>query len=406
MIVKNIALLGQKDHGESTLIGQLLMQTGAATKVRIKEAQEYSKRQGKAFEPAFILDSFTEERLNEMTYDTTRAEIKHRGIAFALIDVPGHEELIKNMISGASYGELALLLVSAKKGEGIADQTKRHLFIARMLGIERLVVAVNKMDTRDYEEEAFEAVKEGLSRFISKMGFSGADVRFVPISAYKGEGLTRRSKAMRWYRGKPLIDVLYENAKRGGVKREGALRIIVQGKIPGAKADLVAGRVVSGSVRVGDRVVVLPQGSKARVDGISVKGARAGVGRAGENVALALTGYLPKDMRGTLMAGAAHTPRITERVRLKIFVTGAFGKSMRVKFNGITIPCKNVRVLRTINTVTGEANDSRKPRVLDAVEADVTLSRGVPVEDPAITKELGRFVLYNGDKFAGIGILE
>ncbi len=402
MQVRNIALLGHKDHGKSTLIGRLLMQTGAATRVRIREAQEYSRRLGRGFEPAFILDSFTEERLNEMTYDTTRAEIKHRGMALAFIDVPGHEELIKNMISGASYGEVAVLLVSAKPDEGIRGQTKRHLFVARMLGIDRLIVAVNKMDTVNYDEERFRAIERGLRGFISAIGFDERNVAFVPISAYDGENTVKRSARMRWYGGKPLVEMIYESAKKATPKATGMLRIAVQGTLPGG---LVAGKIVSGSVRAGEMVAILPKGAAVKVRNITVKGAVVKVGNAGNNVALALAGTLPKEMRGTIISGMSSRPIVTGMIRLRVFVTGAFGRAMSVKFNGIDIPCRKVRVLRVIDTTTGALRPG-PPRLLDAVEADITLSRKVPVEGYAITPELGRFVLYNKGMFAGIGIIE
>jgi translation elongation factor EF-1alpha len=406
MIVKSVALLGHKDHGKSTLIGSMLMQTGAATQARIREAEMYSKRMHKPFEPAFILDSFAEERLGEMTFDTTRAEIKHNGLAFALIDVPGHEELIKNMISGASYGEIALLLVSAKQDEGVRDQTKRHLFISRMLGIDRLIVAVNKMDTVGYSQERFEDVERELSRFIFKIGFAKQNVHFVPISAYKGENLVKKSQKIKWYRGRPLIDVLYDEARKGGKKHEGALRIITQGTISGDKGELIVGRVVNGSVSVGERISVLPLGSNATVEGIVVKGKKVRTGVIGENVALALDRVIDGELRGSVIASSANKPELKDKIKLKIFVTGRFGKRTLARFNGTEIACKSVKILHDIDTTTGEIVRTKKAKPLEAVEAEVRLVRKVPVESYDVTRELGRFVLYSDSKFAGIGTLD
>ena len=403
MHVKFIALLGHKDHGKSTLIGSLLMQTGAATKVRIKEAEEYSKRLHKAFEPAFILDSFAEERLQEMTIDTTRAEIKHRNLAFALIDVPGHEELIKNMISGASYGEIALLLVSAKRDEGIRDQTKRHLFISRMLGIDRLVVAVNKMDTVDYDEGRFVEVKEGLVKFIEKIGFDTPNVAFVPISAYKGENLVRKSREMRWYSGKPLLDALYASATKTNKTQDGALRIIAQGVIPGKKSNLIVGRVISGKIKVGEKISILPLGIDAKTRAIIVKNRSVGTGNVGENVALELDTPISGNPRGAVISGSRDKPAVKDAVKLRIFVTGKLGDGMTAKFNGIDIPCKGIRVLRSVSTTTGDAGKSKTAKALEAAEAELRLARKVPIENYEVTKELGRFVLYRKGKFVGIG---
>src|SRR5271169_5201570 len=134
-----ITMLGEKDHGKSTLIGNLLISTGHTTEARINEVKKTSK--SKRFEPAHILDSFVEEREQEMTIDTTRAELVYRNAIYELIDVPGHLELIKNMMSGASNSDIAILMVSAKREEGFRPQTKRHIFISTMFGTKALVVA-------------------------------------------------------------------------------------------------------------------------------------------------------------------------------------------------------------------------------------------------------------------------
>lgn len=405
MKVVSIALLGQKDHGKSTLIGSLLMQTGAATKVRIREAEQYSKRLGKALEPAFILDSFAEERLNEMTIDTTRAEIKHKDIAFSLIDAPGHEELIKNMISGASYGEVALLLVSAKSDEGIGDQTKRHLFLSRMLGMSRLVVAVNKMDTVNYDQEKFNEIRNEISKFISKMGFDIKHVRFVPISAYRGENLTKKSTKMKWYRGRPLVDVLYENAKEERVKRDGALRIIMQGSVESGSGIFAVGRVVSGRVKAGESAIILPIRKRVKIGEIIVKGKKARAGNVGDNVALGIGSNAANDLRGTVISGIESKPDVTDSMKLRIFVTGKFERGMVARFNGIEIPCIGMRILHSIDTTTGDFMTSKDAMPLGAVEAEVKLAKEVAVERYDITRELGRFAFYKGSELKGIGIV-
>ncbi len=380
------------------------MRTGAATKVRMQEAETYSKKLHKRFEPAFILDSFSEERENEMTIDTTRAEIKHKDLAFALIDVPGHEELIKNMISGASYGEIALLLVSAKKGEGIKDQTKRHLFIARMLGINKLIVAVNKMDLAGYSKETFDNIKKGLMTFIEKIGFSKENVNFVPISAYKGENLVKKSSNMKWYKGNALLEALYANAKSEEEKKEGPLRIIVQGALD-AENKLVAGKIVSGSLKTGEKLVFEPIGEEAIAKDITVKGKKVKNAEVGENVALALSNKINSELRGTVISSINDKPRITDSLKSLIFVTGKIGNKLMIKFNGIDIGCKGIKISNVLNTVTGEKEKSTKPRFLEAVNAEILISRKIPVENYDVTRELGRFILYSGGAFCGIGIV-
>ncbi len=403
MIVKMITLLGHKDHGKSTLIGNLLMQTGSATKVRINEARIYSKRLGKPFEPAFILDSFPEEREQEMTYDTTRAEIKYNDLAFSLIDVPGHEELIKNMISGASYGEVALLLVSAKKDEGVRDQTKRHLFIAKLLGMEKLIVAVNKMDAIGYGKARFEEIEKDLLGFILRIGFDRKNVSFVPISAYNGENLVKKSDNMKWYKGGTLIENIYSNAMGNAKRSPGALRIVVQGFVD--KDDgIIGGKVVSGKLRKGQGVCVLPKMHRAVVKDIIVKGKMVKSAGVEENVAIRLDKKPAFELRGTFISGSDDLPELKNSIEARIFVTSKIGKNLQIKFNGEDVKCSKISIIDVIDATTGlvSKNDTR---ILNAIDAKLILEKKLPIEKFDAIKELGRFTFYSDRKFAGFGIV-
>lgn len=404
-MVRSITLLGHKDHGKSTLIGNLLMLTNSVTQVRIKEAKIYSKKLHRDFEPAFILDSFHEERERGLTIDITRAEIAYKGIAFSFIDVPGHEELIKNMISGASYANTALLLVSAKRDEGIRDQTKRHLFIAKMMGIDRLVVAVNKMDAVRYSEERFDEIANGISGFIGKMEFNLKNVNFVPVSAYRGDNLVEKSTHMRWYGGDTLLDSLYAESGETEANVSGPLRLLVQGIIEG-KDRLVAGRIIKGKVSVGDRVCIVPNKEPIKIIGITLKGKSTRQARCGENVALKLDKPIKGDLRGSLICGKDYCPIPRDTVKARVFLTKRLGKGLSIKFNGMDVPAKSIRITKRIDPITGDADKSKAIKPLDAFEVELKLSKKIPAESFNDTRELGRFVLYSGKDFAGIGIID
>ncbi|MDE1869399.1 MAG: hypothetical protein KGH71_00235 [Candidatus Micrarchaeota archaeon] len=405
MLVKNITLLGHKDHGKSTLIGNLMILTKSVTDTRINEAKKTSKSLGRQFEPGYILDSFYEEREQEMTIDTTRAEMVHKELAFAFIDVPGHEELIKNMISGASYAEIALLIVSAKQEEGIRDQTKRHIFIARMLGIEKLVVAVNKMDLIGYSKEKFDGIVAELRRFIEKIGFTDKDVYFVPTSAYNGDNLIKKSKNIKWYKGKTLVDLLYINAKiEDRSKVNGPLRAIAQGFID-SNRETVVGKVISGKVSVGSEVTLLPFGDKEKVTSIAVKGKNVRSATVNDDVAIRFGKPVNQNIRGAIIAGRDEKPIVTSSIESTIFVTGKIKGNLVVKVNGKEIKCKKLEVLKHIDTTNGNVTSEKKADELNAIRAKLTLETKIPVEKFEDVKELGRFVLYSDKKFAGIGIV-
>ncbi|MGA2800436.1 MAG: GTP-binding protein [Candidatus Micrarchaeaceae archaeon] len=406
MIVKRITLLGHKDHGKSTLIGNMLILTDRVNPAKLKEAQRTSKTLAKRFEPGFILDSFHEEREGGLTIDTTRTEkIPHKGIAFEFIDVPGHEELIKNMMSGASQADIAVLIISAKSDEGIRDQTKRHLFIAKMLGIKKLVVAVNKMDLIGYKEQKFDAIKREMAKFIEQIGFSRNDIYFVPISAYMKDNLITRSSKMPWYRGKTLIELLYINAKSEDAEKGKELRVLLQGFLDGERK-MIGGKVVSGTMHVGDSVGVWPSGFSSKVSEIVVKGTRTKVAKTGASVAFKLNDSFNSEVRGSVLADKANPPKPRDTIRALIFVTHPRMKSIKIKFNNVEINCNSLKVLKYVDTITGKATEKGRLRPLGAVEAELKLEKKLPFESHSKTEELGRFLIYSGREFAGIGTVQ
>lgn len=407
MLIKRITLLGHKDHGKSTLIGNMLILTNRVNPAKYREAERLSKSLGTRFEPGYILDSFQEERTGGLTIDTTRTEkIPYNDLAFEFIDVPGHEELIKNMISGASYADMALLIVSTKREEGIKEQTKRHLFIARMLGIHRLVVAVNKMDLSGYKEEIFEEVKKELIKFIERIGFSKANIYFVPVSAYYKDNLTTKSKKMKWYRGKPLLDLLYEEAKKEDPieAEERALRVVLQGFVDSERS-FIGGKIVSGKMKLGEKVHILPDGFKSSIREIVVKATKVKRADFGASVAVKLKDKIRSEVRGSVMTDGSDLPIVGRETKALIFVTHQLGKNPMVKFNGVDIHCKGLKILKVIDTTTGEQKKGKLKR-LDAIEAKIDFGKKMAVESFEKTKELGRFVLFSKDKFSGIGIVE
>ncbi len=408
MLVKKITLLGHKDHGKSTLIGNMLILTNRVNPAKLREAQRLSKSLGKRFEPGFILDSFQEEREGGLTIDTVRTEkIPVKDLAFEFIDVPGHEELIKNMITGAAYADLALLIVSAKSDEGVRDQTKRHIFLAtKMLDVKKFVVAVNKMDLVGYKKEKFENIKNELIRFIEGTGVSKEKIHFVPVSAYRKENLVTKSKNMPWYSGKPLLDVLYLNALAKDRENGKDLRVVLQGFVDPAKT-FVGGRVVSGTLSVGQKVCVLPSGFESSIKEIIVKNKRVKKADTGFSVAFSLRNPIKSEARGSILAGIDNPPAVKKTIKALIFVTRTGKTDLKIKFNDIEIGCKSIKVLRKINVTTGEGMmEHKRVESLNVIEAEVELDRKQPFESYDKTHELGRFILYQKDKFAGIGIVE
>ncbi len=393
MKVYRVAMLGHKDHGKSTLIGSLLIKTKSVTKQRIEEAKKASKELGKAFEPAFLLDSFYEEQRNGMTLDTTRAEIHYKNVAIELIDVPGHEELIKNMITGASYASAAVLIISAKKNEGIRPQTKRHLYLASMLGIDKLLVAVNKMDTVNYSDEVFNNIKNGIEPFIKELNLK--EYYFVPISAYNGENLTTNSIHMKWYKGKPLLDVLLRLLKTNKSKDKRFIGI-VQSKIE----DKFAIHILNGELKSNDLVKVLPQGKIAKVKSIYNGLKPSNKAKVGDNVMISTDVVLN---RGDLLV---HKNDKLEPVSMflgKIFLAKNIDKrNVIIRINGLDYNAK-ISFIKRIDPTRNKELDG-KPEQLEVAIVKVNVEKSVAVEPFEINKDIGKFTIFdNKNNFLGFG---
>lgn len=400
-----ITMLGEKDHGKSTLIGSLLIAAGAATEHRINEAKKYSK--GGRFEPGYILDSFEEERDQEMTIDTTRAEMVYKDNLFEFIDVPGHIELIKNMMSGASHGEIAILMVSMKEGEGLRPQTKRHVYIAGMLGIRGLIVAVNKMDLVGYDRAAYDKMKGEVSRYLKAIGFS-KPVSYVPVSAYDSQNLIKDSDKMKWYTGMPLIEELaLFTASRKASGSKGGLRAVVQDVIDHEGREMIFCLLTSGTIKAGQQIKLEPIGAKAKVSEIYLKGEKTDFAGAGTNIAIVVEGNA-RAKRGFVVCGSDDNLHSTKEFDSVTFFIKPVSKEsdFEIKINNNSVPAKVAEVKELISPITGGSKPgAAKIPSGNAARIRLKMDGQYPIERFADYNELGRFALYSKGRFCGIGIV-
>ncbi|MCL4383326.1 GTP-binding protein, partial [Candidatus Marsarchaeota archaeon] len=254
-----IVMLGEKDHGKSTLLANLLIASKSVSHERINEVKNISKKNKTRFEPAYILDAFSEERDLGMTIDTTRANIAYKNKLIELIDVPGHLELIKNMMTGASSSEIAVLVVSAKKNEGFKLETKRHLFLASMFNLKTVIIAVNKMDELDYNEKIFNRLKKQINDFLNMLDIKIKPI-FIPISAYDNENLTVKSQKIKWYNGKSLLETItgLKNNKKGNGKNKNKIRVLIQDTFDENNKSF-SGIIYSGKLIKNSKIKILPK---------------------------------------------------------------------------------------------------------------------------------------------------
>lgn len=258
-----IVIVGDVDHGKSTLIGRLLHETGSLPEGKVEALKAVSDRRGMKFEWAFLLDALQTERDQGITIDTSQIRFRTPSRDVLLIDAPGHLEFLRNMITGAAQADAALLLIDAS--EGVRDQTRRHGYLLHLLGIRQVAVVVNKMDRVGYDADHFARIKQEISSHLS--GFGLAPLAVIPISARNGDGISTFTPALGWYHGATVLTAIdtFAPALRDDDQN---LRFPVQAVYKFDDRRIVSGRIESGRLHVGDEIAVAPSGRVARVRSI------------------------------------------------------------------------------------------------------------------------------------------
>ena len=403
----NLVVIGHKDHGKSTLIGRLLYDSKAISELKLREIMEELKRTGrKEFEFAFILDSLEEERAGGLTIDIMQTPFKSEKYSYTIIDCPGHREFIRKMLTGASKADGAILVVSAK--EGIEDQTRQHLFLARMLGIKQLVIAVNKMDLVGYSEEVFREVSDKIREVSRSLGYG--DVPIVPVSAFQGDNVIKRSNRMRWYKGKTLIETLDSTVTPPKPPVEKPLRCSVQDIYEVEGERVIACKVETGVIKVGDEVLHMPPGDMGVVEKILTPLGEEQMAEPGESV-----GIVVKELRSVKRGDViSHPENPIKRVKeftaeLVVFLDTEIreDETVTIRVGTAERRCKVVKILEKIDPVSLTVEE-RSPESL--LEGDVGKVLLKPLEPLCLEvysefPELGRFVIVGGRGAEAAGII-
>jgi len=397
----NIVMVGHIDHGKSTLIGRLLFDTKSIKPGKLKEIEETSKQLGKDFEYAFVLDSFQEEREQGITIDTTEIPFETEKYRYNIIDAPGHREFIKNMLSGASHAEAAVVMVSAKSDEGVQEQTRRHTFLLKMFGIKQVFFAINKMDTVDYSKERFEEIKNKTTEFLESLGY-GESLYFVPISSKEGENIITESEKMSWYEGLPLVPLLDETIIPKESPEKRPLRLPVQYVLKNDTENIIMGRVESGTVKSGDSIVFEPSNIQAEIERIEERD----IAKPGDSIGFRLRNNTDIK-RGQVMGYIDNPPKIFDSFESKVFILSKKGVNVgdKVDFRCGTslVNGEIIGISKRTSSETGKMleENSQKLELDDVGILNVKLSEPMVLEKFNDIPELGRFMIENlGDVLA------
>lgn len=405
MEIRRVSLLGHKDHGKSTLIGNLLMLTKSIPDTRIQEARRASKELGVEFEPAYLLDTFSDERSGGMTYDNTRAQILYEDVGFELIDVPGHEELIKSMLSGASNSDFSLVVVSTRKDEGITDQTKRHIYVSRLLGMSRYVVAVNKMDSTGYDEAVFNEFKKELTEFFKSVGISEEMFSLIPVSAYTGDNIVTASDNMPWYDGNTLLSELKARTDSRPEFGDSSGRIFLQSAIKFGNSNALLGEVLTGKFNSKDNLSIFPGNNPLNISDLKRGNESVKSVKEGDGVALITNDLTRPDVRGLVVASDPGAVHVTDHLKAKLFFMESPGEKLTLRLNNVGTPITEFSVDEIIDPTTGNITPKYEIGELDTAAVEVKLSKEIVCDSFASCRQLGRVILYSGNKLIAAGII-
>jgi bifunctional enzyme CysN/CysC len=400
-----IVIVGHVDHGKSTLVGRLLHETGGLPDGKLEMLKAVSARRGMPFEWSFLLDALQTERDQGITIDTTQIRFRTKLRDVILIDAPGHAEFLRNMITGASQADGAVLIVDAL--EGVRNQTRRHAYLLHLLGVKQVAVVVNKMDRVDFSAVRFQAISDEISAHLIELGVTPAAV--IPISARDGDGVATHTDRIGWYRGPTVVGAL-DALKPALALDELPLRLPVQAIYKFDDRRIVAGRIEAGHLAVGDDVVIMPAGKRAKIKSVERWSAMPLEGEhgAGRSVGITLDRELFVE-RGDVIAHVGAVPSDTRRLRARIFWLHdqplTAGSSILVRLGVREVRGRVVAIEKAIDPGELASVETKQIARNHVGEIEIALSQPVAADRYVDNPRTGRLVIEVGGRIAGGGLV-
>jgi bifunctional enzyme CysN/CysC len=402
-----VVFVGHVDHGKSTLIGRILHDTGSLPEGRIEEIKKACAAEGMGFEFAFLLDALLEEQKQNVTIDTTEIPFRTARRRYAIIDAPGHKEFLKNMITGASRADAAILVIGAD--EGVREQSRRHAYLLSMLGINQVIVVVNKMDLVDYSEQHFREIEQDYRKFLQQLGLNART--FIPASAKQGENVARASMKMKWYCAASVLEALdlLEPQKR---HVDLPLRFCVQDVYRFDGRRIIAGRVETGTLRVGDQLVFSPANKSSVVATIERWGNAPanGPAMAGDSIGITLAEQIFVE-RGYVASHQDETPIETNRFHADLFWIVReplrVGHFYDLRLATQQVKCQIVSIEQVMDSSTLETTSDGREQLERNEIGKLTIQTRAPlvIDNHDRIPNLGRFVIIDDGQICGGGTI-
>jgi elongation factor 1-alpha len=419
----NLVVIGHVDHGKSTTMGHLLYDIGAVDEKTMEAltAESLKTGMGDTFKYAYVLDRLKEERERGVTIDLAYQKFETKKYYFTLIDCPGHRDFIKNMITGTSQADCAVLVVSAKKGEfeagiGPGGQTREHAYLAKTLGVNQILVAINKMDdpTVNFSKERYEECRKELESLLKVVGYDVSKTDFIPISGWTGDNLTKSSDKMPWYKGPTLLEAL-DKFEVPPKPIDKPLRIPVQDvySITGV-GTVPVGRVETGVLKEGDTIVFMPPNIKGEVKSIEMHHVRIPKAIPGDNIGFNVRGVAKTDIhRGDVVGHPDNPPTVAKEFIGQIIVINhptaiAQGYTPVLHAHTATVATTFAELLQKIDPRTGQVVEE-KPSFLKTGDGAIVKFKPLKplvIEPFSQIPQLGRFAIRDMGMTIAVGVVK
>ncbi len=410
----NLVFIGHVDHGKSTLMGRLFFESGVLSPQELEKYKKLAEELGKSsWEFAYATDTTKEERKRGMTIDLTHKKLITDKYEITLIDAPGHKDFIKNMITGASQADAAILVVAV--GEGIQPQTREHVLLAKTQGVNQIAVAVNKMDTVNYDEAKYNAVVAELKKLLKVSGYANVDsINFIPTSALDEEGtnITKKSSKTPWYKGPTLLEAINQ-FKEPEKPVDLPLRVPVENvySITGI-GTVPVGKVETGVAKVGMKVVFMPEGVGGELKSIEMHHEQLDKAEPGDNIGFNVRGVGKKDIRrGSVMGPADNPPTVAKRFTAQIFILNhptviTVGYTPVLHVGTAQVACRIVEIKAKLDRATGGIKE-KNPDFIKKGDAAIVVfepTRPMVIEDKNTIPQLSRFAIRDMGQTIGVGV--
>jgi len=401
----SFVIVGHVDHGKSTLIGRLLYDTDSLPPDKIEEVEKASAEAGRATEFAYLLDHLEEERKQGITIDTTQVFFKTSKRRYVIIDAPGHVEFVKNMITGASQAEAAVLIIDV--AEGVREQTKRHSYMLSLLGLNQVVVVLNKMDLVDFSKECFNTIKKDIQEFLKSLNIESSI--YIPISAIRGDNIANRSENMSWYKGPTFLESL-DTLQNRQLPEDKPLLFPIQDVYKVGDKRINVGRVESGTIEKGIEIKIMSTGQITKVNSIEKFLEKPDKAIAGECIGLITADSVFLD-RGNVVCLPNIEPTLTNRIAANIFwmIKRGFDKDEKMTIRCATqeTSCKIESINKRINSSTLELIEKNAEvlKNLEVGEVIIKTKKPIAIKKFNDVQELGRFVLVSDENTCAGGII-